>query len=67
MKLYDVVYGHEVGTVDGNIVTSRWGWTFKIKGYAVVDEGDEIYGSFVDGVFSNAAGKKMAALKGCIA
>ncbi len=60
MNLIDVELGHLVGRIDGNWITSRWGHSFAIKGYAVVDCLDELVGTYQDGLFSNIAGEPMA-------
>lgn len=66
MKLYDRIYGHEVGTVQCDEICSRHGDRFKIEGYAVVDTDglvgtpDEAVGSFDGHSFFNRQRQLMA-------
>lgn len=60
MNLFDVKFGHYVGFVSAGRITSRWGQSFAIEGYAVVDGHGELVGSYADGLFSNVFGERMA-------
>ena len=55
LKLYDRKYGHYVGFVRGNTIQGRWGNRLQIKGYAVLDDSENVVGTFGDGVFEVAA------------
>ena len=70
MNLYDIDHGHLVGRIESDRMISRWGWSFSIEGYAVVDDlaelgnEDAVVGTFIDGVFLNVYGQPMASIKG---
>jgi hypothetical protein len=60
MKLYDIEHHHEVASINGDQIVSRRNRAFKIDGYAVVDDDDELVGTLIDGKFFNSAGTLMA-------
>lgn len=62
MQLFDIDHGHYVGHVEDDRLVSRWGWSFAIEGYAVV-ENDDVVGTFIDGEFYNRYGRHMATTK----
>ncbi len=59
MKMIDFELGHYVAELENDVLTSRYGHKFSVQGCAVVDD-DEVVGTFIDGVFANRFGKRLA-------
>ena len=70
MNLYDINHGHIVGSVNSDRIISRWGWSFSVEGYAIVDDcaergsKDAVVGTFIDGVLFNLDHRPMATIQG---
>ena len=62
-KLFDLKYDNFVGTVADGVMTSRHGFSYRIDGWAIVDDNDDVCGTFVEGVLRNVYGQAMAEVR----